>query len=767
MIRQRLNYFTAWNYAVLSSIAYSEYIDYPENDNKGQQFAKAIQDCDGFNKHVDALIRNDNTYASTRMTPIQTWLNSNTNDTRWSKLEKLYYEPQHLASTTNEETLKAIVEKGLDRCKSDDNYILAQHKKNVYVVANATWNAAQPPELVSPMFRCRTYCPQKIKDLKSIGTAMAFNVVDTTKENYGCSFRDWDGDLSAPWVVHWNSDTSGRQVFFIVWEVCAETRNPTKYRLASAALGGCAPAYKIKTQEQCLMAALSLPELQDQLQHLTVDSMDTTDCADSWTDPLVTNHWTSNTNRPWNIIDPPNAYSNFGPCGTYGTCTALPNAVTDPPVGFDNIIRCQCRRGQGYFCEEDFCDGYCKNGGNCTLIGGEPACECPANYFGSDCALSSLENAATGKWVQWGAHYNYEFEEGQQLISYEAVESDMGDDGADAATVAQPTPQSLWCFGDLASCNDSSEGKSVRMLVSDLSQGAFFSLGEFLTILFSGDFGAARDIEIERNNRYWWRLHTYWKKKLDAVTQQILEFESYVYRMRVDIDQTTDVDDKTQLVSNYTKKLVDLLNRAANPNVENPPTVAYTSNDTISIIGTDLEELQRLALDMSNITNAAKVNKIIETTAIGQENVYSSPQFLAVDDGTVLFSSITDDEPDGIKNYYRDYHGHCDYPGDRTLLHHIGSDALCQQHSEIKSDRVCCKQRYSVNKDSTCQGLLGLISKIITVADCTAAAGELFGLNLTTTTIESPEQISGCSRHSRHRRTPVQHSNFKCILWHE
>ena len=718
----KVDYFTAWNYAVLSSIAYSKYIDYPENGNKGPQFAKAIQDCDGFNKHVDALIRNDNTYASTRMTPIQTWLNSNTNDTRWSKLEKLYYEPQHLASTTNEESLKAIVELGLDRCNSVDNYILAQHKKNVYVVANATWNAAQPPELVSPMFRCRTYCPQKIKDLKSLGTAMAFNVVDIFSRQIvsGC--------------------------FFLVWEVCAETRNPTKYRLASAALGGCAPAYKIKTQEQCLMAALSLPELQDQLQHLTVDSMDTTDCADSWTDPLVTNHWTSNTNRPWNIIDPPNAYSNFGPCGTYGTCTALPNAVTDPPVGFDNIIRCQCRRGQGYFCEEDFCDGYCKNGGNCTLIGGEPACECPANYFGSDCALSSLENAATGKWVQWGAHYNYEFEEGQELISYESVESDMGDDGADAATVTQPTPQSYWCFGDLASCNDSSEGKSVRMLVSDLSQGAFFSLGEFLKILFSGDFGAARDIEIERNNRYWWRLHTYWKKKLDAVTQQILEFESYVYRMRVDINQTTDVDDKTQLVSNYTNELVDLLNRAANPNVENPPTVAYTTNDTISIIGTDLEELQRLVEDMTNITNAAKVNNIIDTTAIGQENVYASPQFLAVDDGTVLFSSITDDEPDGIKNYYRDYHGHCDYPGDRTLLHHIGSDALCQQHSEIKSDRVCCKQRYSVNKDSTCQGLLGLISKIITVADCTAAAGELFGLNLTTTTIESPEQISGCSR---------------------
>ena len=125
----KVDYFTAWNYAVLSSIAYSKYIDYPENGNKGPQFAKAIQDCDGFNKHVDALIRNDNTYASTRMTPIQTWLNSNTNDTRWSKLEKLYYEPQHLASTTNEESLKAIVELGLDRCNSVDNYILAQHKK--------------------------------------------------------------------------------------------------------------------------------------------------------------------------------------------------------------------------------------------------------------------------------------------------------------------------------------------------------------------------------------------------------------------------------------------------------------------------------------------------------------------------------------------------------------------------------------------------------------------------------------------------------------
>jgi len=227
-------------------------------------------------------------------------------------------------------------------------------------------------------------------------------------------------------------------------------------------------------------------------------------------DYLVTNHWSSNYSAHWTSQDIANSYSSFGPCGKYGTCTAIPNTAISPPLikvspfsnetrQYHNNITCRCKRGVGYFCENSLCDGYCKNNGNCTLIGGEPACDCVEGTFGPDCSLLLTSERSNGNFSSSGGFHWWVPNQGAELVSYDTVENDYSDDGADEATVRVKQKQNFGCFGSLSSCTNnpvSASDKSMNVMLTDLStivDEETDNIMNWLRILLSMDGGASWD----------------------------------------------------------------------------------------------------------------------------------------------------------------------------------------------------------------------------------------------------------------------------------
>ena len=281
------------------------------------------------------------------------------------------------------------------------------------------------------------------------------------------------------------------------------------------------------------------------LRFMIADGID--NCAGyTATDPLFTNHWSSNSSSQWTSQDFANSYSDFGPCGKYGTCLGVPNMQNSPPLmsvspftnenrQYHNNITCKCTRGQGYFCEESLCDNYCKNEGECTLIGGEPACDCVNGTWGPDCSMSSVEGSATGEWTRngndqamWWVPY-----EANDLYTYEPMESDYGDDGADEVRVVVKSLANYACFGSMRSCSNNPENdadKSMVVMLTDMSEvGEEIENGmDWWRIQLAMDGGAAWDAKRQKGIEAVLPRFNYFDKKANASVEVLDQYKIFV-----------------------------------------------------------------------------------------------------------------------------------------------------------------------------------------------------------------------------------------------
>ena len=281
------------------------------------------------------------------------------------------------------------------------------------------------------------------------------------------------------------------------------------------------------------------------LRFMIADGID--NCAGyTATDPLFTNHWSSNSSSQWTSQDVANSYSDFGPCGKYGTCLGVPNMQNSPPLmsvspftnenrQYHNNITCKCTRGQGYFCEESLCDNYCKNEGECTLIGGSPACDCVNGTWGPDCSMSSVEGSATGEWTRngndqamWWVPY-----EGSDLYTYEPMESDYGDDGADEVSVVVKSRANYACFGSMRSCSNNPENdadKSMVVMLTDMSEvGEEIENGmDWWRIQLAMDGGADWDAKRQKGIEAVLPRFNYFDKKANASVEVLDQYKIFV-----------------------------------------------------------------------------------------------------------------------------------------------------------------------------------------------------------------------------------------------
>jgi hypothetical protein len=281
------------------------------------------------------------------------------------------------------------------------------------------------------------------------------------------------------------------------------------------------------------------------LRFMIADGID--NCAGyTATDPLFTNHWSSNSSSQWTSQDVANSYSDFGPCGKYGTCLGVPNMQNSPPLmsvspftnenrQYHNNITCKCTRGQGYFCEESLCDNYCKNEGECTLIGGSPACDCVNGTWGPDCSMSSVEGSATGEWTRngndqamWWVPY-----EGSDLYTYEPMESDYGDDGADEVSVVVKSRANYACFGSMRSCSNNPENdadKSMVVMLTDMSEvGEEIENGmDWWRIKLAMDGGADWDAKRQKGIEAVLPRFNYFDKKANASVEVLDQYKIFV-----------------------------------------------------------------------------------------------------------------------------------------------------------------------------------------------------------------------------------------------
>ena len=493
-----------------------------------QLYENARSNCTGYNTVVNNEMRKNENYGKQLIAPqkMDAFL-ATMNEASTSESIQAYLKFNSiLTSPINDALLKSITDvSALNKCDEVESYVDVAVKKALYETANNDvvkeldefqkflgLIPEQRTNYLVYLFKCRDTCYDSEThkpDMPSVATMGPFGEFKTGADGFnnifGCSFTINGGHMK----VNWNDDEDGAPSKLGWSYICAESRSPTRYTFS---LTICIESYTITTKEQCLAAALSISRPDDILQYsadtvytygsgpdsspysydkrlkfMINESISQCDTTTHYVrrDMLVTNHWTDDHSSHWNSQDNNNSYSDFGPCGKYGTCIGLPNTEISPPImsvspytdetrQYHNNITCKCTRGQGYFCENTLCDNYCKNGGQCRILGGDPECDCVNGTFGTDCSLISTGDKATGKWARNGNDTAmWWVPEKEQIISYEFMESNYGSDGADEAILVVESPQYYACFGSLESCNNNPKNdvdKSMVVMLTSMEQ---------------------------------------------------------------------------------------------------------------------------------------------------------------------------------------------------------------------------------------------------------------------------------------------------------